>query len=96
MTTIPSSEAQKRFGQIIDQAHGDEVVIVERYGHPRVVIMDFAHYRHLIEGEQERLRDRLRRASAAATARAADLTEVEVDRLIEDARAEAHARLGRS
>lgn len=92
MTTVKSAEAQKSFGQIIEQAHGDEVVVVERYGRPRVVIVDFARYQQLIEGEREGLRSRLRRASEAASARAAKLSDDEVDRLIEDARSEAHQR----
>lgn len=92
MTTVNSAEAQKSFGQIIEQAHGDEVVVVERYGRPRVVIVDFARYQQLIEGEREGLRSRLRQASEAASARAAKLSDEEVDRLIEDARSEAHQR----
>lgn len=96
MSTIKSTEAQKSFGQVIDEAHGGEVVVVERYGRPRVVILDYERYQQLIEGEREQLRARLRQASAAASARAADLTDVEVDELIEEARAEAQAEHGTS
>jgi prevent-host-death family protein len=92
MTTVKSADAQKSFGQIIEQAHGDEVVVVERYGRPRVVIVDFARYQELIQGEREHLRSRLRQASEAASARAAELSDGEVDRLIEEARSEAHQR----
>ena len=91
MTIIKSTEAQKSFGQTIDQAHGDEVVVVERYGRPRVVIVDYERYRQLIDGERERMRSRLAAASAAASGRAAGLTDGEVDRMIEEARTEAHA-----
>ena len=87
---VKSAEAQKSFGHIMEQAHGDEVVVVERYGRPRVVIMDFARYERLVEGEREQLRTRLHQASEAATARAAALSDEDVDRLIEDARSEVH------
>jgi hypothetical protein len=50
----------------------------------------YIRYRRLIEAEQELLRTRLQQASAAASARAAHLTEEEVDELVERARSEVH------
>lgn len=93
MTHVKSTEVQKSFGQVMDQAQGSEVVVVERYGRPRVVIVDYARYQQLIDREREQLRDRLHQASAAASARAADINDRDIDRMIEEARSEVHARL---
>ena len=94
MSSINATEAQKSFGQIIDRAHGNEAIVVERYGRPRVVIVDYERYRELIACERDELRDRLRQASASAQARAAELSEVALDQLLEEARAEVHEGRG--
>lgn len=65
-----------------------EDVIVERYNVPRIVMIGFDRYQKLLEAEQELLRYRLQQASAAASTRAALLSEAEVEALIERARAE--------
>jgi PHD/YefM family antitoxin component YafN of YafNO toxin-antitoxin module len=85
---LQSSQVQQNFGAAIEQARRDVDVIVERYGTPRVVIVEYGRYQRLVEAERELLRTRLQQASAAATARAANLTEDEVAALIERARAE--------
>ena len=87
---LKSSDAQQSFGEVIDRALLEDDVIIERYGTPRVVIVEYRRYQHLIEAEQELLRTRLQQASAAASARAEHLTEEEVDALIERARSEVH------
>ena len=88
MTRIKSTDAQKSFGRIIDQAAAGDTVVVERYGQPRVVIVDYERYRELVKTEREALRDRLRAASAAVSARAAGLPDDDVDQLIDVARRE--------
>lgn len=85
-----SSQVQQEFGQVMDRALVGEDVVMERYGAPWVVVIKFRRYRQLLEMERELLRSRLQQASAAASARAAHLSEAEVDTLIEQARSEAH------
>jgi hypothetical protein len=87
---LKSSQVQQSFGQALDRALMEDDVIVERYGTPRVAIVEYGRYRRLIEAEQELLRTRLQQASAAASARAAYLAEEEVDELIERARSEVY------
>jgi prevent-host-death family protein len=87
--TLKSTEAQQNFGALLDRAISEDDVIVERYGSPRVAIVGYRRYRALLEAERELLRLRLQRASAAVSQRAADLSEAELDSLIEEARAEA-------
>ena len=88
--TLTSSQVQQSFGLVMDRALTEDAVVVERYGAPRVVIVAYRRYRQLIEAEQELLRTRLQQASAAASARAAHLSEEAVDELIERARSEVH------
>ncbi|MCL7453821.1 MAG: type II toxin-antitoxin system Phd/YefM family antitoxin [Anaerolineae bacterium] len=87
---LKSSEVQQNFGQAIDRAMMDEDVIVERYGLPRVAIVEYQRYRRLVDAERELLLSRLQQASAAASARAEQLSEAEIDELIERAREQAH------
>ena len=89
---VKSSQVQQKFGLVMERALMEEDVVVERYGMPRVAIVEYRRYQRLVEAERELLRVRLRQASTAASARAAPLTEEEVDELIERARSEAHQR----
>jgi PHD/YefM family antitoxin component YafN of YafNO toxin-antitoxin module len=89
---LKSSQVQQNFGQAMDSALIEDDVIVERYGMPRVAIVEYKRYQRLIEAEQELLRTRLQQASAAASARAAHLTEEGVEELIERARSEVHQK----
>ncbi|MCB0189089.1 MAG: type II toxin-antitoxin system Phd/YefM family antitoxin [Caldilineaceae bacterium] len=86
--TLQSSVAQQNFGQLIDRALTEDDVIIERYGRPRVAIVNYQRYQHLLDAERELLRLRLQQASAAASARTEHLTDAELDALIEDAREE--------
>lgn len=90
---LKSSDVQQSFGEVVDRALLEDDIIVERYGTPRVVIVEYKRYQHLVEAEQELLRTRLQQASAAASARADHLTEEEVDALIERVRGEVHQEL---
>lgn len=87
--TLTSSRVQQNFGEAMDRALVSEDVVVERYGVPRVAIVSYERYRQLLEAERELLRTRLQAASAAVSARAAHLSDAEVDALIEQARTEA-------
>ena len=83
---LKSSHVQQNFGQAMDRALVEGDVIVERYGTPRVAIVEYGRYQKLVEAERALLRASLRQASAAASARAAHLSEDEVDALIEESR----------
>jgi hypothetical protein len=87
--TLKSTEAQQNFGAMLDMALGENDVIVERYGTPRVAIVAYHRYKDLVDAERELTRLRLQQAAAATAARATDLSDEEIDRLIEEARAEA-------
>jgi len=87
---LKSSDVQQSFGEAVDRALLEDDVIVERYGTPRVAIIEYKRYQRLVEAEQELLRTRLQQASSATSARAAHLSEEEVDELIERARSEVH------
>ncbi|MGD9147908.1 MAG: type II toxin-antitoxin system Phd/YefM family antitoxin [Anaerolineae bacterium] len=89
-TKLKSSDVQRSFGKAVERALLEDAIIVERYGTPRVAIVEYSRYQRLVEAEQELLRTRLQQASEAASARAAHLTEDEVGELIERARGELH------
>jgi hypothetical protein len=93
---LKSSQVQQNFGLVMDRVLLEDDIIVERYGMPRVAIVEYGRYQRLVEAEQKLLRTRLQQASAAASARAAHLTEEEVDDLIERARSDAHSEQGES
>ncbi len=90
---IQSTKVQQGFGEIMERAARGEDVVVERYGTPRVAIIDYERYQRLLTSEQELLRAQLQSASAAASARAARLSDEEVEAMIEQARQEAHEGL---
>jgi len=85
---LKSTEAQQNFGALLDRAAGVEDVIVERHGLPRVAIVAYPRYEELVNAERELMRLRLQGASAAVSARAAALSDPDIDQLIEDARHE--------
>jgi hypothetical protein len=87
---LKSSQLQQNFGAAMDRVWLEGDIIVERYGTPRVAIVEYRRYQRFVAAERELLRARLQQASAAASARAAHLTEEEVDALIERARDEVH------
>jgi SH3-like domain-containing protein len=87
---LKSSQVQQNFGAVMDRALMEDDIVVNRYGLPRVAIVEYGRYRRLVEAEQELLRIWLQQASAAASARAAQLSDEAVDELIEHARSEVH------
>lgn len=88
IVTLKSSQVQQNFGQTLDRALMADDIVVERYGVPRVTIIEYGRYQRLVEAERELMRVRLQQASEAASARAAHLSEADVDALIEQARSE--------
>lgn len=86
---LKSSRVQQRFGDAVDRALTEDI-IVERYGTPRVAMVAYRRYQELLRAEEELLKTRLRAASEAASARADDLTDEEVEALIERARTDVH------
>lgn len=87
---LKSTEAQQNFGAVLDRASSEDDVIVERYGAPRVAIVAYGRYQELVNAQRELMRLRLQQASKAVAQRAADLSNAEIDALIEEARTEAH------
>jgi PHD/YefM family antitoxin component YafN of YafNO toxin-antitoxin module len=85
---LSSSRVQQNFGEVMDRALISGDVVVERYGVPRVAIISYERYQQLMLAEREMLRARLQQASAAASARAAHLSNAEVDMMIEEARSQ--------
>jgi|LakMenE18May11ns_1017448.scaffolds.fasta_scaffold8783098_1 PHD/YefM family antitoxin component YafN of YafNO toxin-antitoxin module len=86
--TIASSQVQQKFGAVFDRVLQNEDVIIERYGAPRVAMINYTRYERLLRAEQELLQQRLQQASDTVARRAAHLTETEIDDLIEEARNE--------
>jgi hypothetical protein len=87
---LKSTQVQQEFGEVMDQAQAGNDVIVERYGNPRLAIINYRRYEQLLEAERQLVLHRLQAASEAATARAAHLSDAEVDKLIERARQEVY------
>ena len=87
---VKSTQVQQEFGEVMDQALSGSDVIVERYGNPRVAILNYRRYEQLLEAERQLLCERLQMASAAVSRRAAQLSESEIDEMIERARQEVH------
>jgi PHD/YefM family antitoxin component YafN of YafNO toxin-antitoxin module len=92
--TIASSQVQQKFGAVFDRVVMNEDVIVERYGAPRIAIINYARYERLLRAEQELLRHRLQQASTMVAQRAAHLEDAEIDGLIEEARNESQPKVG--
>ena len=88
VTHLKSSQVQQEFGEVMDQALSGSDVIVERYGNPRVAIINYRRYEQLLEAERQLLQQRLQAASAAAAERTAHLDDEEIDQLIERARSQ--------
>ena len=87
---MKSTQVQQEFGEVMDQVLSGSDVIVERYGSPRVAILNYRRYEQLLESERQLLRERLQVAAASVSRRAAQLSEQEIDETIERARQEMH------
>jgi len=49
--TVTSTQAQNTFGDIVDRAARDEVVMITRHAKPRVVMLAYERYRDLVGAE---------------------------------------------
>ena len=72
---LNSSQVQQNFGQAVDRAMMTDDVIVERYGTPRVAIVEYTRYQKLIEAERQRARTPATLATPAMKA-AADSSDL--------------------
>lgn len=91
IVTLKLTEAQQKFGAMLDRAPGEGDIIVERYGSPCVAIVNYRRYQALVAAEKELIRLRLQRVSTAATAHAGDLSNSDLDDLIQEARTETNS-----
>jgi prevent-host-death family protein len=51
IVTVTSTKAQNAFGDIVDRAARDEVVMITRHAKPRVVLLSYERYRDLLGTE---------------------------------------------
>ncbi len=98
MKTVSATEAKNRLGALIgDVVSGREDIVIENHGTPRAVLISFDHYRELVDArEQQRRREAmedLRQLRAEVLAQNQDLDDEAADRLIQEIRAETHARI---
>lgn len=54
-TTVTATEAQLHFGQIVDRALQDDVVVITRHNQPRVVLVSFDRYTALVSAKASAL-----------------------------------------
>lgn len=85
---VKPSVVQQDFGLVVDRTMAEGGVVVERYGVPKVAIVEYGCYQHLVEAGQALLRSRLQQAAMAASSRAACLSDEEAEAPIERARSE--------
>ncbi|HEY1253907.1 MAG TPA: type II toxin-antitoxin system Phd/YefM family antitoxin [Terracidiphilus sp.] len=93
MVTVTSVEAQNRFGQLIDGAQR-EIIIVTRHGRPAAFIVSPRDMEELLDTRRRRSRavaemeawraEAKRSQSSAQAAAAAQLTDEEVNRLVHE------------
>jgi len=87
---LNSTLAQQAFGEVLDRALSGSDVIVERYGSPRVAIINYRRYEQLLDAERLLLRERLKAASLLISSRMAHLSDSAIDNLIEQVRQDVH------
>ena len=94
MVKVTSVEAQNRFGQLIDMAQR-ETIIVTRHGRPAAFIVSPRDMEELLDSRKRRSRAvaeleawsaQVRKRQSPAQAAAAKLTDAEVNRMVHAAR----------
>ena len=84
--TIPISELKQRTGRILSQAVlAQEDIIIERYGEEYAVILSRERYQELLDTAQASVRERFLRAQQDVYAETEEMSEAEVERLVETA-----------
>lgn len=94
---VTSTQLKQKTGEILAYAiENKEEVIIQRYDVPKAVIIDYDAYQRMREAQKELDFRRLREIAETVSARAAHLSDEEVDELIfsaiEEVRAERRAR----
>ncbi|HEX5235861.1 MAG TPA: type II toxin-antitoxin system Phd/YefM family antitoxin [Silvibacterium sp.] len=91
MITIPSAEAQNRFGQLLDTAQR-EAVAITRHGRPTAFIVSPQDMKELLDARRRRskavsdLEAWSAKARKRATRASAALTDKQVNRLVHESR----------
>ena len=84
--TVPISELKQRTGRIVSKAVLErQDVIVERYGEEYAVILSRERYQELLDAAQARVRERFMAAQEEVYATTAEMTEAEIEELVESA-----------
>jgi prevent-host-death family protein len=53
--SISSTEAQNKFGQVMNDVIQNQTrYIIERHGHPQVIVLSFEDFTHLLDNDKER------------------------------------------
>jgi hypothetical protein len=92
---LKSTEAQQNFGSVVERLAIEDDIIVDCYGSPCVAIVNYRRYQALVAAEKELIRHRLQQASATASARAAVLSDTDLNNLIQETRTEANNEVTR-
>lgn len=96
--TVSASEAKRKFGEISDWAtDAQDDVIVESHGQPKVVIISFEEYQHVLDRRERARREaaleELKAIRARVRARNQDLTTEQAFALSDELVREAVQRL---
>ena len=89
-TKVKSTQVQQNFGLMMDRVLTAEDIIVERYGLPRVAIVEYHRYQRFVKAERGLLCAPDCNRRQGVSARAAHMSDDEVESLIERARSAAH------
>lgn len=80
---VTSTQLKQKTGEILAYAiENKEEVIIQRYDVPKAVIVDYDTYQRMREAQRELDFRRIREIAEAVSARAAHLTDEEVDEMI--------------
>lgn len=89
---VTSTELKQKTGEILAYAiENKEEVIIQRYDVPKAVIIDYDAYRRMREAQRELDFRRISEIAGAVSARAAHLSDEEVDQMISTAVEEVRA-----
>jgi prevent-host-death family protein len=98
MKSVSATEAKNRLGALISEVEsGNEAVMVEHHGRPRVVIVSAKEWSNLAELREELRRKeawaRLKALADEVSARNCDLTQEQIDALADEIGDEAKRRV---
>lgn len=85
-TAVPISELKQRTGSVLNKAvQGQQDIIIEKYGQAYAVILSKERYQELLDSARQQVRERFLRAQAEVYAATQDLSEKEIEELVETA-----------